>query len=61
MPDWRVKFLKSRRQCVISQRRMRLEGESRGLQRRRHERRGPLECLPPVGGKWGKTQIATQL
>ena len=31
MPDWRVHFLKSRRQCVIAQRRMRLEGESRGL------------------------------
>ena len=40
MPDWRVKFLKSRRQCVISQRRMRMEGESRGLQQPRHERRG---------------------
>jgi hypothetical protein len=61
MPHWRVKFLKSRRQCVISQRRMRLGGKSKGLQRPRRERRGPSNICHQREENWQRRKIVTQL
>ena len=61
IPDWTVRFLKSRRQCVISQRRMRSGRWKQRITATASWKTGPPECLPSAGGKSAKTQIIRQL